>query len=644
MKDGYYLSVYIHIDPVSHMHEFLRVRHDQNLSLWKKTRNTVELIHYWELERLTGFKMHNRSFFSIMQAKDIINQLLMEYNLTLDDMEEIWGTPQLQTCNDYHSLGVYPNLSYHSVAHLFSAVLSDTEKFYNEKIIGLALDAGPDRVIDGNIRKQFYYSGCYVDKGKYHMFPVYSPGLIWRYTRKRYGLREGTLMALASASTSVAYIGEGELAMLLPDKSDSLPAVNKYVDALIAKVHGFTAEDAGKLFNGFDPRFSEKDNKISMVMKEIQKLSLKIVDRTLDEIIERFGVDTRDTYLAMSGGYALNCPTNSYLMEKYGFKGFMAPPCVSDTGLSLGIALYAFCSKLNRFHYKLTHSFQGNADDNLEKILNQGNYKLFIKNVSQMDLKRAVADLQEAPVVWFLGKSEIGPRALGHRSLIASPCSNLIKDRLNEIKQRQWWRPVAPIILEEEVNNWFENAYPTPFMLHTFQIRKEKKHLVPAILHLDDSARVQTIKVEENPMLYYLIKAFSIETGIPIICNTSLNDCGEPIIDRIEEALNFALRKGIKIIYVNGKRLELQNHCLYPHRKPHARKIDFLVYKTENEHHTLKKNYNPHNIPDEVLKLYYYRPELCEKFNIKTEEDARKFQIYAKFALNKLSAAAVLDV
>lgn len=152
----------------------------------------------------------------------------------------------------------------------------------------------------------------------------------------------------------------------------------------------------------------------------------------------------------------------------------------------------------------------------------------------------------DGPIVWYDGQSESGPRALGHRSIIADPRSIRNKDLINLYKQRQWWRPVAPIILEDFLEEWFENAYPSPYMLNNFVIRQEKKELVPAILHLDLTARVQTINQESDEALYHVIQNFYERTGIPIVCNTSLNDRGEPIIETVEQAFNFALRKKLR--------------------------------------------------------------------------------------------------
>lgn len=636
MKDGYYLSTYLHIDELAHL-TGIRRRHDQNISLWHKNGGQVKLVHFWELERVTGMKKQPISFFDIDHAKEVINKLLKLYKLTVNDMVEIWGTPGLETCNDYSSVIEYPKLSYHSISHLFSAVMIDTEKFYNGTIIGFAVDGGPDGVVDKDEMKKYFYSGCVVRNGEIDIFPVYSPGPLWFYSSLLYNLREGTLMALGSASESQLLKDFDEI--ILIEDMNSLIKLFDYIKNLKKKVDELTEEDRGILFNGFDPRFSIEDNKISMVMKVIHNMSLKIMEKNVENILEKYDLNTRDTYIALSGGYALNCPTNSYLMEKYKFKGFIAPPCVSDCGLSLGMALYAFKKKMGNFEFRLDSAYYGDMDLSLQEIMDEGKYETYIKDVSDMQFSRVVEDIINAPIVWFDGQAEIGPRALGGRSIIADPRFDVSKDALNIVKQRQWWRPVAPIVLEEEIDEWFENPYSSPFMLHTFDLKKDKLKIVPAITHLDNSARVQTMTCKTNERLYSVIKAFKDKTGVPIICNTSLNDSGEPIINRIEEAINFALRKQIKVAYINGKRVEFYNHDKFLEDKPAKRPINFLRF-TEQEKEKMLNKLNPHNVPKEVLQIYY-ESNLHTEYDLTNINDVRKLTIHAKYLFKNTGVSII---
>jgi hypothetical protein len=129
---------------------------------------------------------------------------------------------------------------------------------------------------------------------------------------------------------------------------------------------------------------------------------------------------------------------------------------------------------------------------------------------------------------------------------------------LNAWKSRQWWRPVAPIVLEEHTGDWFDEPGPSPYMLQTAYVRPDKRHLVPAVVHLDDSARHQTLARDADPLLYRAIEAFRLRTGIPMLCNTSLNEKGEPIVDTAAQALSFAVRQGIAVAYIAGRRVRLR--------------------------------------------------------------------------------------
>jgi predicted NodU family carbamoyl transferase len=624
MRDGYYLSAYIHIGELAHLGG-VYYRHDQNISLWKKTGDRIELIHYWELERLTGMKKHWRSFYNPEHARSVINQLLKKYHITIDDCIEVWGTPLLQTAEDYHSLEDYPKLEYHSICHLFSAILSDTELFRNETIICLALDGGPDKVLEMDNDRKFF-CGCVVEKGVIQdVFPLSSPGPLWNTTSNNFQLREGTLMALATACNAYTYLEMDDDDLVIDDLlsiKHKDAAMKKYLSNLYKTIGAFTEEDEGVLFNGIDRRFSFEENKISMIMKEIHKTSVKMVIRQLDDILERYCLKGEECCLSMTGGYALNCPTNSLLMQKYGFKKFISVPCVSDCGISLGIALYAFYKKMKQFHFKLDGSYYGDEDEASDETLS-AKYHAHIQTIRAFDCEQGAEDLSDGPVLWFNGRAEIGPRALGNRSLLADPRVLKSKEQLNILKQRQWWRPVAPIVLEEELEEWFIDAYPSPYMLHNFQIREDKSDIVPAIVHLDGSARVQTINEHSNPLLYQLIRQFKKRTGVPIICNTSLNDLGEPIVNTIEEAMNFALRKQVGKVYINGKRLELDNFIQFTETKPAQRPVRFMEFISEEEKQQKSAELNPFYLSQELLNVYFSTKELMDTFNLINQSDVK---------------------
>lgn len=628
MKDGYYLSTYLSINPIANLYN-IGIRHDQNISLWKLVNNDVELIHYWELERLTGYKQHSVSFLDAYHAKEIISNLLMTYQLTLDDINEIWGTPELETNKSYIS-SEWEKYPIHSLAHLASSFFINTDMFENENILVIEVDGGPDSVIDNGAWKKDLFVAGYSQKhnNKIRLFPCLSPGVMWSEASNILGIREGTLMALAYASKS--------------KMNDS----DQYIDSFITKsrkeiklkiinLHNYIWSLDESLFCDYDKRFTLEENRISIFMKIIQEASVKIMDINIDSCIHEFDIPVNETYLSITGGYALNCPTNSYLLKKYNFKGFISSPCVNDSGISLGIALLAFYNKQKLFRFSLKTAYWGNSEHEINDILNSKNFIHFIKNKSEYTDISFVNDIINGPVIWFDGKSEIGPRALGNRSVLGDPRNPKVKESLNTIKQREWWRPVAPIILNEYKNDWFENIIESPFMLLNFKIKTEKEKYIPSIIHLDKSSRVQTLCSEDNKLLYNAINAFYQRTKIPLLCNTSLNDKGEPIINTISEALNFALRKKINVCYFYGYRVELYNHCEYVEKDPLERKIDFKKYVTEEKKIKYMDEYNPLNLDVDILGPYYTMNFLYRKISIKDPENVKKIRKILRYILGE---------
>lgn len=632
MKDGFYLSTYLFINDLAYLTN-VELRHDMNLSLWYKSGNDIKLIKYWELERVTGLKQHRKAFYNVEQAKEIINQLLLEFNLNIDDINDIWGTPQIDTCNDFTSLNEYSEYCYHSICHLFSSLLADTEKFNNNNILSLAVDGVPDNVIDLNIEDKYYYTGCFSQNGVIKdVFPVASPGIHWGFIRDYFHLREGSLMALASASSS-RLLNYSLKEILVTDKT-SVSDVIDDVTELIKYVDNIKEENQGKLFTGFDPKFSVEDNKISMVVKEVQKVSEKIMCSNIEAAIKKYNINPERTCLAISGGFGLNCPCNSYVLKKYKFKDFIGIPCVNDSGMSLGIALYAFYKKLsNEMNFKFINAYYGENDEKLNEFREK--YKDYIKTVDDVSLKKIVDDIIVAPIVWFNGNSEIGPRALGNRSLLADPRIERSKDVLNVMKQRQWWRPVAPVVLEEDVQDWFMDSYKTPFMLNTFNVKKDKLNKVPAIIHIDGSARVQTVDSNNNDELYKVVKAFKERTGVPILCNTSLNDKGEPIINTLDELFNFVMKKHVKVAYINGHRVEFKNEVSNVNFGICKRKIDFNGYLSSEEQKELLKKLNPYNVDGEKLLVFIQNPKLYDKIDLTKQSSIRILDGILKFRKNR---------
>jgi carbamoyltransferase len=245
--------------------------------------------------------------------------------------------------------------------------------------------------------------------------------------------------------------------------------------------------------------------------------------------------------LAMAGGCALNSVANGKLFAHTPFRRTWIQPAAGDEGLAIGAALHVYHAVLNQARRSvMKNSYLGPEFSNarIESDLKKANLR-YRKLEREPLLDFVAQNIASGNVVgWFQGRMEWGPRALGNRSILAHPGLPGMKDILNaRIKQREWFRPFAPSILEERQCEYFEHDHPSPFMLHVYKIRPEKRAQLSAVNHVDDTGRLQSVSREENPLYYELIRAFEQKTGLPVILNTSFNE-NEPIVCQPEEAID----------------------------------------------------------------------------------------------------------
>jgi carbamoyltransferase len=243
--------------------------------------------------------------------------------------------------------------------------------------------------------------------------------------------------------------------------------------------------------------------------------------------------------LCIAGGVGLNCVLNARLRDRGPFERIWVQPAAGDAGTALGAALWVDAQErgTDERAYVMKHAFLGPAygDDEIEAFLRWS--KLPYRRLD--DIADEVADLLAADKVigWFQGRMEFGPRALGARSILASPLHAEMQARLNEIKDREDFRPVAPVVLEEEAGEWFVNAGRSPFMLFVYDVRPEQAARIPAVRHVDGTARIQTINRAQQSLYYDLVRAFQSRTGVPVLINTSFNTRGEPIVCTPRDAI-----------------------------------------------------------------------------------------------------------
>jgi len=251
---------------------------------------------------------------------------------------------------------------------------------------------------------------------------------------------------------------------------------------------------------------------------------------------ERTGGDA----LTLAGGVALNCVANTWLVERSGYPDVWVQPASGDAGTALGGALHFAAERGDRPVPMIGADLgRGWTDREIEGVLRAAEVA-YERSCDPDDLTAAVAQelAEDGLVGWFSGRSEYGPRALGHRSLLANPGRVETTERLNVVKGREQFRPVAPMVLEERAAEIFTRGpLPAPYMLFVHDVVPEWRDRIPAVVHVDGTARVQTVGQRAEPTLHRLLTEFDRRTGLPVLVNTSFNTAGRPMVDTPREAL-----------------------------------------------------------------------------------------------------------
>lgn len=264
------------------------------------------------------------------------------------------------------------------------------------------------------------------------------------------------------------------------------------------------------------------------------------VQRRLEEVILDLArwlqARTGSPRLVLAGGVALNCVANSRLAADGPFEEVWVQPAAGDSGTALGAALHLAHQLGDRCRPLLTAALgRGFSDELIERYL----VTAALPYERPPDLAGAVAEVlaEDGIVAWFQGRSEYGPRALGHRSLLAHPGRAANLERLNDVKGREQFRPVAPMVLVERAAAIFDGPLPSPYMLFTHRVDAAWRDRIPAVVHVDGTARIQTVDRAEEPLVAAVLDAFEARTGLPVVVNTSLNTAGRPMVDDPRDAL-----------------------------------------------------------------------------------------------------------
>ncbi len=375
-----------------------------------------------------------------------------------------------------------------------------------------------------------------------------SLGMLYTCVTEHLGFKvfeEGTVMALAACGGPKVLPQFRELIQLLPDGQFR---INR--DYVSFDTHGLTRPFKRRFYETFGPARDRKDPLTDHHRDMAHALQVTI-EETILHIVRDMHKRTGSRNLVISGGVGLNCVANARILRDTEFERVWVPPCASDTGAPLGSALWHWHQTLgNPRTFEMTHAFYGKGftDAEIKAALDRAGLK-YEKFEEGALLKRVAHDLSQQKIVgWFQGRGEMGPRALGNRSILSDARDNKIKDLINaKIKHREAFRPFAPVVLVERAAEFFEVSQPDPFMTLAPRIHPDKLALIPAAAHVDGTGRIQTIAREANPRYYGVIEEYAKLTGIPVILNTSFNR-QEPVVNSPEQAISCFHRTDMDVL------------------------------------------------------------------------------------------------
>ncbi|GGD64608.1 carbamoyltransferase [Caballeronia grimmiae] len=317
--------------------------------------------------------------------------------------------------------------------------------------------------------------------------------------------------------------------------------VDQFREIVKYRNDGSYTVDAPRLVERFGPR-RERGGPLTQHHYDIAHSLQAVLEETALELARWLHERTGLKHLAMAGGVALNCVMNARLRDRGPFEDIWVQPAAGDAGTALGAALWTdYQQRVKQGdrsrRWSMNHAYLGPcySEEDIESFLKWSKTPYRRLN----DIAGETADILASNRVigWYQGRTEFGPRALGARSILASPIDPSMQARLNEIKDREDFRPVAPVVMEEHAADWFVDARVAPFMLFVFDVREDMKARIPAVTHIDGTARVQTVNRSQHALYYDLLAAFNARTGVPVLVNTSFNTRGEPMVNSPRDAV-----------------------------------------------------------------------------------------------------------
>ena len=312
----------------------------------------------------------------------------------------------------------------------------------------------------------------------------------------------------------------------------------------------------------------KKEERLKQKHKDIAAAGQMVYEEALFNLLNHVQKETGRKNIVIGGGCGLNSVANGKIINKTRFENIWIPPSPGDGGTSAGAALYAYkciLKKERKFIMKNAYLGPSFTNEEIKNFLKENKiiYHAF-KNEEEIVAKTAKLIDENNIIGWFQGKMEWGPRALGNRSILGNPCNLRAKNRLLKIKERENFRPLCPVVCREDAHKYFHCDNPLPestdFITMVYKVKEDWRKRIPAVVHVDGTAGLQTIKEKDNPLYYNLIKKFEKLSGIPVIVNTSFNLGGKPIVNTPRDAYDCMMKTGIDCLVIGN----------------------YLVYKKEN--------------------------------------------------------------
>ncbi|MBF0452529.1 MAG: carbamoyl transferase [Candidatus Magnetomorum sp.] len=375
-----------------------------------------------------------------------------------------------------------------------------------------------------------------------------SLGFLWEKMSEYLGFSEyDACKVMGLASYGEAYKTMEEMSQIIILKNDGAFEINN-------EIMRFRKDDFSQLERLFRIKKRKPDARLYAIHEDIAASLQELTEKALINLSKKLHEKTKSKNICLAGGVALNCVANGKILPNTKFENIYIQPAANDAGTSIGAAYYLWNQKLKKSRIKpVNHAYLGPEYpyDEIKKVIESN--ELTYSQIKYPEVYVANMISQGVIVAWFSGRMEAGPRALGCRSILADPRSPIIRDVLNnKVKFREIFRPFCPSVLKEDAQEWFEIDQfddPAHYMLVAYKVKKDKVEFIPAVTHVDTTARIQLVSKETNPRYHKLISEFKKQTDVPILLNTSFN-IQEPIVCTPQDAVNTFKRSQIDCLVI----------------------------------------------------------------------------------------------